>query len=132
MADMNEHPLLLMRIFTTLLLGFAIVACSPGINDGGTSTGKQDVEDGGSVKNAHRDKAQAFFNTLSKARTKEEERAVVTELANWMNVHNYKVEVTEENGAHVLACPYFPPVTPWVKHTFVDVKHLELLPQLEH
>jgi hypothetical protein len=88
-----------------------------------------DVEDGGQVENADRDKAQEYFSALAKVQSVEEEEKLLTEFAEWLNKKEYKIRVEVKNGKHVLSCPYFPPVTPWTEHSFLDVKNLELLPQ---
>ena len=88
-----------------------------------------DVEDGGGNRNAHRDKAEAYFVRLGKVRSVEEEENLLTEFGKWLRTNGYKVSVNEKDGTHELFCPYFPPVTPWIKHTFFDIKNLDLLPQ---
>ncbi len=88
-----------------------------------------DVEDGGLVENADRDKAEAYFVALGKVQSVEEEEKLLTEFGEWLEENGYKISVVEKNGKHELSCPYFPPVTPWADHSFFDVKNLELLPQ---
>ena len=90
-----------------------------------------DVEDGGEVKNADRDKAEAYFVALGKIRLSEEEKKLLTEFGDWLSAKGYKIKVVEKNGKHELSCPYFPPVTPWTDHTFFDIKNLELLPRID-
>ncbi len=85
--------------------------------------------DGGTVKNANRDKANEFFQLLGEVQTVDEEEGLATEFAAWLNENGYKVVVEEDNGKHILSCPYFPPVTPWTSHTFLAAENLELLPQ---
>ena len=87
-----------------------------------------DVEDGG-FENADRDKCEEYFLALEKVQSAEEEEKLLTEFAKWLNKNGYKIRVEVKNGQHVLSCPYFPPVTPWTEHSFLDVKNLELLPQ---
>jgi hypothetical protein len=88
-----------------------------------------DVEDGGTVANADRDKAQAYFVSLGKVQSVEEEEKLLTEFGEWLEKNGYRISVVEKNGKHQLSCPHFPPVTPWAEHSFFDVKNLELLPQ---
>ena len=85
-------------------------------------TGKPnpEVEDGGVVKNADRDTAQDYLGRLAKVQSGEEEKKLLTEFAQWLKTKEYKVRVEVKNGKHVLSCPYFPPVTPWTDHTFVE------------
>lgn len=87
-----------------------------------------DVEDGGQVENADRDKAEAYFVALRKVRSMEEEKKLLTEFGEWLSTNDYKITVVEKNGKYTLSCPYFPPVTPWTDHTFFDIKNLDLLP----
>lgn len=88
-----------------------------------------ELEDGGQVENADRNKAEAYFVALCKVRSVEEEKTLLTEFGEWLSTNDYKINVVEKNGKHELSCPYFPPVTPWTNHTFHDIKNLELLPQ---
>lgn len=87
-----------------------------------------DVEDGGTVENADRDKAEAYFVALGKVQSVEEEEKLLTEFGEWLEKNGYRIRVVEKNGKHELSCPHFPPVTPWAEHSFFDVKNLELLP----
>jgi len=91
-----------------------------------------EVEDGGVVENADRDKAQEYFGRLAKVQSVEEEEKLLTEFAEWLKKKEYKIRVEVKNGKHVLLCPYFPPVTPWTEHSFLDVENLELLPRLDN
>ena len=91
-----------------------------------------DVEDGGRVENADRDKAEAFFVALGKVRSVAEEKKLLTEFGEWLSTNGYKISVEEKNGKHRLSCPYFPPVTPWTDHAFFDIKNLDLLPRPEN
>ncbi|NNC88434.1 MAG: hypothetical protein HKN82_08255 [Akkermansiaceae bacterium] len=91
--------------------------------------GDGDVEDGGVVENADRDKAEAYLAALGKVRSVDEEEALLTEFGEWLVANGYKISVVEKNGKHRLACPYFPPVTPWVEHAFLDIRNLGLLPR---
>ena len=56
--------------------------------------------------------------------------AKMDSFAEWLKKKEYKIRVEVKKGEHVLSCPYFPPVTPWTEHSFLDVKNLELLPRL--
>ena len=91
-----------------------------------------EVEDGGVVENADREKAQAFFVALGKVKSVEEEKKLLTEFGEWLEEKEYKIEVEVKDGKHTLLCPYFPPVTPWTSHSFLDIKNLELLPRLDN
>ena len=88
--------------------------------------------EGGTVENVDRDKAEEYFNALAKVQSVDEEEKLLTEFAEWLEKNGYKIRVEEANGKHVLSCPYFPPVTPWTSHSFLDVKNLELLPRLDN
>jgi hypothetical protein len=99
--------------------------------DAVVSESNPEVVDGGTVENADRDKAQEFFGGLAKVQSVEEEEKLLTEFAEWLKKKEYKIRVEVKNGKHVLSCPYFPPVTPWTDHTFLDVKNLDLLPRLD-
>ena len=90
-----------------------------------------EVADGGTVENADRDTAQGFLAGLAKVQSVEEEEKLLMEFAEWLKKKEYKIRVEVKNGKHVLSCPYFPPVTPWTDHTFLDVKNLDLLPRLD-
>jgi hypothetical protein len=87
-----------------------------------------EVEDGGVVASEDRDRVNAFFQALGEVRSAEEEKAVVNDLTRWLKAKGYKVEVEQQNGKHILSCPYFPPVTPWTSHSFFDEGNLDLLP----
>jgi len=117
------------RIAIVFFLIFCI-GCSrepdPNAVDRGTDT---DVEDGGIVKNADRDIAEAYFVAFGKVQSVEDEEELLTEFGEWLAKNGYKISVVEKNGTHELSCPYFAPVTPWAVHSFFDVKNLELLPQ---
>ena len=93
----------------------------------GTDT---DVEDGGVVENADRDKAEAYFVAIGKVQSVEEEEKLFTEFGEWLKEKGYKIRVEVKNGKHDLSCPYFPPVTPWTSHKILDAKNLELLPRV--
>ena len=117
------------RISIVLCLVF-FLGCFPGTDP--NAVGRRadtDVEDGGVVENADRDKAETYFAALGKVQSVEEEEKLLTEFGQWLKEKGYRIRVEVKNGKHVLSCPYFPPVTPWTDHTFLDVKNLELLPQ---
>ena len=87
------------RILIVLCMIFGVACSRVSDNDAVVSDLNSEVEEGGVVENADRDTAEAYLVALGKV------------------------------GKHVLSCPYFPPVTPWTEHSFLDVKNLELLPQ---
>ena len=106
------------------------VGCSDEtIPTAGDRTSDAEVEEGGVVENADREKAQAFFIALGKVESAEDEKKLLTEFGAWLEEREYKIEVEEKDGKHILLCPHFPPVTPWTSHSFLDIKHLELLPR---
>lgn len=119
------------RIIICLFL-CACVGCSnrpvPNAPDRGPET---EVEDGGIVENADRDKAEAFFVALRKVRSVDEEEKLLTEFGEWLGGNEYKIRVEVKNGKHDLSCPYFPPVTPSASHSFFDIRNLELLPRMD-
>ncbi len=90
-----------------------------------------EIEEGGIVENADRDKAEAYFIALGKVQSAEDEEKLLTEFGEWLKKNGYKISVVENNGKHHLSCPYFPPVTPDANHSFLDIENLELLPRLE-
>lgn len=94
-------------------------------------SGSDPVEDGGIVENADRDKTEAYFVALGRVQSAEEEEKVLLELGEWLRKSGYKIRVEVKKGRQVLSCPYFPPVTPWTEHSFLDAKNLELLPRLD-
>ena len=89
------------------------------------------VEDGGIAENADRDKTEAFFVAFRKVRSVDEEEKLLTKFGEWLDGRDYKIRVEVKNGKHVLSCPYFPPLTPWTSHSFLDIRNLELLPRLD-
>jgi hypothetical protein len=97
----------------------------------GSESHPEDV-DGGTIENPDRDRAQEYFGAFAKVQSIEEEEKLLTEFAEWLKKKEYKVGVEVKNGKHILSCPYFPPVTPWTEHSFLDVKNLELLPRLDN
>ena len=70
--------------------------------------------------------ARRSIVAFGKVQSVEEEEKLLTEFSEWLNKKKYKIRVEVKNGKHVLSCPYFPPVTPWTEHSFLDVKNLEL------
>lgn len=91
-----------------------------------------DGEDGGTVENADRDEAAAYFMAFGNVRSAEEEVQLLREFGAWLREKGYAIKVDLKNGKHDLSCPYFPPTTPWTSHSFFDVKNLKLLPLLEN
>jgi hypothetical protein len=89
------------------------------------------VEDGGIAENADRDKTEAFFVAFRKVRSVDEEEKLLTKFGEWLDGKDYKIRVEVKNGKHVLSCPYFPRLTPWTSHSFLDIRNLELLPRLD-
>lgn len=90
-----------------------------------------ETEDGGTVENADRTKADDYFSALGEVQTAEEEAKLLSEFGEWLRKKRYAIRANVKNGKHNLSCPYFPPVTPWTSHSFFDLKNLELLPRLE-
>ena len=119
------------RVLMVICMIFGVGCSRAPETDALTSKPNPEVEDGGRVENADRDTAEAYFNALGKVQSAEEEEKLVTEFAEWLTKREYKVRVEVKNGKHVLSCPYFPPMTPWTEHSFLDVKNLELLPHLD-
>ena len=120
------------RVVIVLCL-ISCVGCSRAPDtDAVVSESNPEVEDGGVVENADRDKAEAYLVALGKVRSVEEEKKPLTEFGEWLSTNDYKINVVEKNGKHELSCPYFPPVTPWTEHSFLDVENLELLPRLDN
>ena len=111
---------------------FFCVGCSADSDPNAVGRGTEtDVEDGGIVENADRDKAEAYFVALGKVQSAGEEEKLLMEFGEWLRKSGYKIRVEVRKGKHVLSCPYFPPVTPWTDHSFLDAKNLELLPRLD-
>ncbi len=122
-----------MKLIVSGLCLVLFTGCSPeSVSDAVDRGADVDNEDGGTVKNADREKAQAFFTELAKVQTVEEEEKLLADFGEWLEGKDYKIQVTEKNGKHNLSCPYFPPVTPWTEHLFFDIKNLELLPRLDN
>ena len=117
------------RILIVLCMIFGVGCSRVPDTDAVVSESNPEVEDGGVVENADRDKAEAYLVALGKVRSVVEEKKLLTEFGEWLSTNDYKINVVEKNGKHELSCPYFPPVTPWTAHTFLDIKNLELLPQ---
>jgi len=109
------------------------VGCSREPDPNAVGRGRDtDVEDGGVVENADRDKAEAYFVALGNVQSVEEEEKLFTEFGEWLRENGYRIRVEVKNGKHDLSCPYFPPVTPRTSYRFLDVKNLELLPRVEN
>lgn len=83
------------------------------------------------TKDAHRDRVTRYFNKLATVKSAEEEERVLTELSVFLNKHRYKIKVERKDEKHLLLCPYFPPITPWVEYSFHDIENLKLLPRLK-
>ncbi|MFK7850596.1 MAG: ankyrin repeat domain-containing protein [Akkermansiaceae bacterium] len=90
----------------------------------------EETEEGGVVENPDRDKAEAYFTALGNVQSAQEEEKLLTEFGEWLKKNDYKVSVEERDGKYRLTCSSFPPVTPWIEHTFFDQKNLERLPRL--
>jgi hypothetical protein len=88
-------------------------------------------EDGGVVQNSDRDKADKFLAELPNVKSIDEEKKLLTEFGDWLRENEYKIEVTMIDGKYDLSCPYFPPETPWVRHSFLDKGNLALLPRVD-
>jgi len=121
-----------MSRYTVLLLVLLAAGCSPASDrDDSDTTVESETEDGGTVDAQH-DKAEAFLIAISESGSVEEERRRVVDFAAWLNEHNAKLQVKKKGDrVYTLRCPYFPPVTPWIDHTFYDPAHLVLLPQVK-
>lgn len=87
------------------------------------------VEDGGTAASSDRATCSNYFDRFAELQSSEEEAELLTEFGNWLSKHEYLIHVEMKEGKHVLSCPYFPPVTPWTEHTFLDVANLERLPR---
>ena len=94
------------------------------------STSAKD-EDGGVVPSEGRDRVTEFFKQLKATTTADEEKKVLTDFATWLDANKYKIEVEKVDSSYRLACPYFPPVTPWTEYRFRDLENLKIIPQLE-
>ena len=88
-------------------------------------------EDGGVVPSEGRERVNAYFKKLKATKKAEEERELLTAFAEWLIENDYKIEVEKLESSHRIACPYFPPVTPWMDYRFRDVENLKLLPKLK-
>ena len=119
-----------MHRFVMVLCVLFSIGCSPAA-ESEVANGESDREvvEGGTVENVDRDKAQDYLTALGKVQSVEEEEKLLTDFAEWLKMNGYKIKVEEAEGKHLLSCPYFPPITPWTSHSFLDVKNLELLPQ---
>ena len=85
-------------------------------------------EDGGVVPSEGREKVNAFFKNLKSTKTDAAEEKVLKDFADWLNATGYKIEVEVRGDVHRLACPYFPPVTPWMEYRFRSIENLKILP----
>ena len=122
-----------MRQFAIALCLSLFVGCSSERSPDAVERGPESaVEDGGHVENADRDTVEAYFVALGKVESVQEEEELLAEFGAWLKEQGYTISVVEENGKHSLSCPYFPPVTPWTEHSFLDIKNLELLPRGEN
>lgn len=117
------------RIVIVLCMIFGVGCSRAPETDAVVRESNPEVEDGGAVENADRDKAEAYLVALGKVRSAEEEKKHLTDFGEWLSSNNYTINVVEKNGKHELSCTWFPPVTPWTDHTFFDIKNLELLPR---
>ena len=120
------------RIVMILCLIFGFGCSRAPDTDAVVSESSREGVDGGTVASADREKAQKYFGALAKVQSVEEEEKLMTEFAEWLKKKEFKIRVEVKDGKHVLSCPYFPPVTPWTEHSFLDVKNLELLPRLDN
>ena len=89
------------------------------------------IEDGGVVENPDREQVQKYFTKIRKINSADQEKKLFTEFAQWLNDNSYKIRIDLKNETHTLSCPYFPPETPWCRHTFFNTRNLDLLPQLK-
>ena len=110
-----KFPFILLAILVTSLL---TATSAPG-------------EDGGVVPSEGRERVNAYFKKLKATKTAEEEKELLTEFAEWLIENDYKIEVEKLESSHRIACPYFPPVTPWMDYRFRDIENLKLLPLLQ-
>lgn len=92
-----------------------------------------------------RERAQALLTGLAQADTPADEAAATAALLGWLDEHDLGLQVeTRRDGERIavepaqlasgalpatttLACPYFPPVTPWVERTWLDPANLRRL-----
>lgn len=125
-----------LRQMSRIALVFGLILCvgcssesEPDAADRSRDT--DEVEEGGGPANPDRDRAEAYFGALNKVTSAEEEKKLLSEFGEWLRARDYKISVRVEEERHFLSCPYFPPVTPWTFHSFLDPTNLELLPLLE-
>lgn len=119
----------MVRIATLLLICTCLGCSSKPVANTENQKKDSQTEDGGVVENKDRDQAQKFFTALPKVESAEQEKKLLAEFGQWLRENEYQVEVKIVDGKHDLSCPYFPPVTPWVRHKFLDIDNLKLLPQ---
>lgn len=121
-----------MSRFAATLCLLICAGCSPAPDsDAVVEQPETGAVDGGVVDNPHRETADDYLTALGKVATAEEEEKHLIKFADWLKKNEYSIRVEEANGKHVLSCPFFPPVTPWTTHSFIDIKNLELLPRLD-
>ncbi len=111
-------------------IGSLVVGCSPA-SDSEVVKNESDggVVDGGTIISVDTHRVQEYFDALAKVRSVQEEEKLISDFADWLSKNGYKIVIEEKNGKHVLLCPYFPPVTPWTSHSFLDIRNLEMLPK---
>jgi len=89
---------------------------------------ESETEDGGVPPNPDCERAQEFLSELGQVKSAEEEKKLLTEFGDWLRDNSYTVTLERADGETRLLCPDFPPVTPWVTHSFLDEQNLALLP----
>lgn len=112
-----------------ILLLLCLLLCS-GCSRDADSMNKSSEIDGGTVKNPDRDKAAEYLSAFENLQSAEDEKKLLSEFGEWLENKGYRIRVEVKHGKHNLACPYFPPVTPWTEHLFFDIRNLDLLPLL--
>lgn len=85
-------------------------------------------EDGGVVPSEGRERVNEFFGKLKKTKTIDEETKALKEFTEWLNANGYKIEIEAFGDSHRLACPYFPPVTPWMDYRFRSIENMKIIP----
>lgn len=128
------------RVFI-LILALLMTACQ-GSESGASSKTREGIEDGESSPRtqAQRELMRGQFKSLVDSKTIAEERQAVAELLKALKAGQYKLQLTRQSKplskdglveaagkeselSLTIACPYFPPVTPWVTHKFHDYKN---------
>ena len=120
-----------MKMHRTTLWLFLVLCVACSREPDSIAIDQRAVTDGGTVKNANREKAEQYFAAFAEVKSAEEEKKLLTEFGQWLGAKGYRIRVEVKDGKHDLSCPYFPPVTPWTRHSFFEVENLELLPQLD-